>query len=246
MIKKKRAKLNNTIDILNWDSNFFNNKICRINGSITNVDELSNILIELSKQDIDLAYYSSPFALGGHLLISKLYSINLVDRKTTYVKKINQDAPFHNSVIKYASKYPNQKLLDLSVQSGVYSRFKVDNKIGRSKYEELYKEWITNSVNKKIAKEVLVYLQNEIAGFVTLGEKNSRADIGIIAVDEHYRGKGIGKGLMLSAEKWFANYSNFTQIQVVTQGDNAPACKLFESCGYKVDKVDFFYHLWRK
>ena len=97
-----------------------------------------------------------------------------------------------------------------------------------------------------MAKEVFIYQENQIiAGFVTLGEKKSRAEIGIIAVDNNYRGKGIGKSLMFAAENWFAG-KKYNEIRVVTQGDNLPACRLYESCGYKTDNVEYFYHLWKK
>ena len=110
----------------------------------------------------------------------------------------------------------------------------------------MYALWMINSLNRKIAKEVLVFSENnDLSGFVTLGEKNNRADIGIIAVDHISRGKGIGKILMTSAEKWFSDLG-YESIQVVTQGDNYPACRLYESCGYEVDTVEFFYHIWRK
>ena len=103
-----------------------------------------------------------------------------------------------------------------------------------------------NSINRKIAKEVLAFTENNaLAGFVTLGEKNNKADIGIIAVDHSFRGKGIGKTLMTSAEKWFSNLG-YSSMQVVTQGDNYPACRLYESCGYLVEAVEFFYHIWKK
>jgi dTDP-4-amino-4,6-dideoxy-D-galactose acyltransferase len=103
-----------------------------------------------------------------------------------------------------------------------------------------------NCVNRKIAMEVLVYDMNKtIAGVVTLGEKQLRADIGLIAVDDLYRGKGIGTSLMLSAESWFASHTNFDLIQVVTQGANIAARSLYERCGYSVEKIEYVYHFWK-
>ena len=237
--------MNSTIEILDWDSNFFDLRVGRINGTISDGNELAGVLEELKILDIDLGYYSSPVPLENHQDISLPYHINLVDKKTTYLKKITGNAPVNNSITGFKGEYPDEKLLALAIESGIYSRFNVDKKIGRSKYEALYKAWINNSVNKKIAKEVLVYMENQIiAGFVTLGEKNSRADIGIISVDSDHRGKGIGKSLMLNAENWFAN-RNYIHIQVVTQGDNLAACRLYESCGYEIDRLEYLYHLWK-
>jgi dTDP-4-amino-4,6-dideoxy-D-galactose acyltransferase len=236
-----------TVIILDWDSQFFEKKIGRIESIITNRNELLGVTSKLTKLNVDLAYYSSVSSLSKGLMYSDSYDIKLVDRKTTYKKRIDQGVPFNSCVNKYAKDFPEQQLLDLSVESGVYSRFKIDDRIGGDKYQDLYRTWIINSVNKKLAAEVLVYKLNEtIAGFVTLGEKKGRADIGIIAVSSAFRGKGIAKSLMLSAENWFFQNSGFKEIQVVTQGDNLPACKLYESCGYEIDKVEYFYHLWKK
>lgn len=234
------------IEILNWDSNFFNIKVSRINEIISDQVQLENILIELKRLGIELSYYSAPNPLDNFELPSDFYEFNLVDKKTTYLKKIEK-VDIHNKLVsEYDADYPDDKLINLAIQSGIYSRFNVDKKIGRKNYEKLYEEWIINSVNKKLAKKVLVYKEESgIIGFITLGVKNMIADIGIIAVDSDYRGQGIGKILMAAAENWFAN-NHYNQIQVVTQGDNLPACKLYETSGYKVTRMEYFYHLWTK
>jgi len=236
----------NYFDILNWDSIFFGLKIGKINTKISNQAELSKILNECKNQEVVLIYYSSGFPLNTFQFTSEVYEICPVDKKITYLKNTDVHIPYNQTVSTYQENFPNDKLINLAIQSGIYSRFNIDKKIDRIKFEELYKEWMINSVNKKLAKEVLIYKnKGVIEGFVTLGEKLGVADIGIIAVDEYSRGKGIGKILMTAAENWFAN-NHYNQIQVVTQGDNLPACKLYEATGYKIKSVEYFYHLWRK
>lgn len=242
----KRKKLNTDFEILEWDSNFFGLKVCRVNKPGTSNNELTEILKVLSSLHIDLVYYSNKNELTILDGISEFYDIRLVDKKTTYAKQLMNTVAPNESISEYNENYPEKKLIELAIESGVYSRFNVDDKVSKEKYKELYRLWIINSVNKKLAKAVLVFrTDNEIAGFVTLGEKNSRADIGIIAVDALHRGKGIGKSLLLSAEKWFIE-KKYTSIQVVTQGENKPACRLYENCGFNIDKVEYFYHMWRK
>lgn len=228
-----------------WDSNFFKLNVYKIKNT-NNVDELIEVLLILKKIGANLIYYSSTSPLIEFNDISKIYDVNFVDRKMTYSKKIDEKSFYNPFITGYKKDYPEKDLLNLAVQSGVYSRFNLDKRIGITNYENLYKEWIINSVNKKFAKEVLVYYDEDIiAGFATLGEKNSIADIGIIAVNSNYRGKGIGKSLIHSSENWFLN-KDYKNIQVVTQGDNIPACKLYESCGYKVSRLEYFYHFWEK
>ena len=233
------------VEILTWDSNFFNIKVGRIKNNSGSV-QFENVLSELKILGIELSYYSTPSLLNNLESTSDFYEFNLVDKKTTFIKKIEKISTHNKFVSIYDLDYPEDKLINLAIQSGIYSRFNIDKKIDQIKFEELYKEWMINSVNKKLAKEVLTYkTKGVIEGFVTLGEKLGVADIGIIAVDEYSRGKGIGKILMSAAENWFAN-NHYNQIQVVTQGDNLPACKLYEATGYKIKKVEYFYHLWRK
>ena len=233
------------VEILTWDSNFFNIKVGRIKNNSGSV-QFENVLSELKILGIELSYYSTPRLLNNLESTSDFYEFNLVDKKTTFIKKIEKISTHNKFVSIYDLDYPEDKLINLAIQSGIYSRFNIDKKIDQIKFEELYKEWMINSVNKKLAKEVLTYkTKGVIEGFVTLGEKLGVADIGIIAVDEYSRGKGIGKILMSAAENWFAN-NHYNQIQVVTQGDNLPACKLYEATGYKIKKVEYFYHLWRK
>ncbi len=231
---------------LDWDSIFFDFNVGRINGSIKKEQDLQRIEVLIEEKNNKLCYYSTNKELPTFVFESKSLDFVLVDKKTTYSKIINSELEINKSISTVDNKISKEKLIELAIQSGVYSRFNVDKKIGKEKFEEMYSLWMINSINHKIAKEVFIITENkEIVGFVTLGEKNKRADIGIIAVDNIFRGKGIGKTLMTSAEKWFSN-SGYSSIQVVTQGDNIPACKLYESCGYKKESVELFYHIWKK
>lgn len=233
-------------DILAWDSNFFGYKVGRINDLPVTKDDLSHFIKNIKQDNLELAYFSSSKAQINILnSFATHFDIKLVDTKVTYHKVLKNNPVTDKNIVAYTKDYPEEKLLNLAVESGVYSRFNVDKNIASSKFEALYQTWMINSVNKKIAKEVLVcYIKDEIAGFVTLGEKNNRADIGIIAVDKNFRGQGIGKSLMFAAENWFIQ-KGYASIQVVTQKNNFPACGLYEYCGYEVDKMDYFFHLWR-
>lgn len=235
---------NNGYQFLEWDSNFLKLKVCKIIS--TEINLTKSILEEIYKNDFDLVYLSSAEKINFETNFIQNFEIRLVDIKTTYLKSNLIQSPDSNHNKTYTASIPEKKLIELALESGMYSRFKVDSNIPEAKFEELYTLWITNSVNKQIADEVIVnYQNNEISGFITLGIKNMIGDIGIIAVDSKYRGQKIGKSLIYSAENYFLN-QGIDSIQVVTQGVNLPACNLYASCGYTISEENYFYHLWRK
>jgi len=238
--------MNQSLANLEWDSDFFNFNVGRVEGTLDTQSDLENVEKLIRNRNSRLSYYSSTKELPHLVNLSNELDFVLVDRKTTYIKTINPELVIGQNISTIDRDTPDEKLKGLAIQSGIFSRFNVDQRIDRIKFEELYGLWMINSLNRKIAKEVLISTtDNAISGFVTIGEKNKRADIGIIAVDKAFRGNGIGKLLMTSAEKWFSNIG-YKSIQVVTQGDNVPACKLYESCGYTVESIEYYYHIWEK
>lgn len=229
--------MNQKFSKLDWDSNFFDFNVGRITGSIKNEQDLQNVETLIAENNTKLCYYSTDKELPELIFKSKRLDFILVDRRTTYSKVINSDLEINKSISTNHDRISVDKLIELAIQSGINSRFNVDKKIGKEKYEEMHRLWMINSLNHKIAKEVFGLTVNKnIAGFVTLGEKNNRAQIGLIGVDTVFRRKGIGKLLMASAEKWFSN-AGFESIRVGKQRNNIPACKLYESCGYKIESV---------
>lgn len=229
---------------LEWDTNFFGYSIARFepNQGI-NESEFADQIEICKRQGIQLIYCFCNDESQER--IADQFG-QLVDKKVTFYKRFNLDSPFLQSemVEEYMSDEPTEKLYDLAIQSGVYSRFNVDSKLPREKFEELYRIWIKNSTNKTKAFKVYVAKQGEqIVGMITLGQKGDRADIGLLAVDSNYRGKGIGRALMNAAEKEFIA-KDFKDGQVVTQKNNTPACGLYESCGYTAEKIESIYHIW--
>ena len=229
------------IEILDWDSGFFGYKVARARTGLSTAD-IPLLLQELDTAKVKLAYYFS----DDQIIFpdNNSFEVKLVDKKLTYLKQV-QSFETCEFISTYHSEDIPEELLNLSLESGHCSRFNVDENIGRQKFEELYRQWIRASLTGQLNYKVLVYKrEGNIAGFVTIGNKGDFADIGLIAVDERYRGQGIGKYLVQAAE----NYCNdsLVKIQVVTQAANKAACRLYEKCGFEIGSTEFVYHLWKK
>lgn len=196
------------------------------------------------KGKVRLVYYASDFPLEGSDDLLKEFNGLLADQKTTFYKAATETSEQHPNIVAYQEGMNTDELVELSIASGIYSRYKTDPKIGEEKYQALYSAWMLNSIKGILAKEVLVYaVDSEALGTVTLTIKDNVAEIGVIAVKESKRGLGIGKALMGAADV-FAAAHELPGIRVVTQGANKPACALYTGKGYEIKKVEYFYHFW--
>jgi dTDP-4-amino-4,6-dideoxy-D-galactose acyltransferase len=224
--------MKNDIKYLEWDSLFFDKKI----GQITIERELD--ILQEDKSKYDLIYV---FSKNGEL------NLNLVDKKVIYLidDLISYKDEINNIELFQDSQNNHADLLNLALQSGKHSRFKSDSNFKDEDYKKLYTEWIKKSISKDLATDIIIKKsKNKIIGFATLARKTDElADIGLVAVDLAYRGKGLAKEIIMNTLKLAAR-QGYKKIQVVTQLDNKPANILYEKVGFKKDNLTYIYHIW--
>jgi dTDP-4-amino-4,6-dideoxy-D-galactose acyltransferase len=240
--------MNNYYDILEWDSLFFGYKVASIHPSKLVALDLNSLLRELSNSKVKLAYFfvdpSDEVSMNSIANASGL----LVDEKVTYYIEgfKGSEAGGASLIRSYDKTYPSESLKELALQSGQFSRFKLDPNFKNNEFENLYFEWINSSVKKRIADEILVYYDNNVEkGFVTLAVKKDRGSIGLIAVDQRERGKSVGRNLINESYAFFIK-QNINMIEVVTQKANIGACHFYESLGFEVKSIINIFHLWIK
>ena len=123
------------------------------------------------------------------------------------------------------------------------TRFYADPRFPDGRCDDLYENWIRDSVNGWV-KEILVYeLNGRVVGFVTLHLEVGHAWIGLIAVHKMSRGVGIGAQLVAGALNWAAR-EGAERMTVVTQGCNIPAQRTFQRAGFVVCDTSVWLHKW--
>lgn len=239
-------------ELLPWDSNFFGFGVARLLTNQAGKSNLAETLALLKTQNVRLVYWATDPESRETQDAAKQVGGLLVDKKITYMMPLSPLSQTENddekNVEEYTEHSVTEELRVLAIAAGIFSRFRVDPNIPREKFEALYMQWITASVEKKMADVVLVMRDHEsveqpLLGFVTVGKKNDRGDIGLLAVAERARGRGVGTVLVHAAQQW-QRAQGLAVGQVVTQGDNIAACKLYQRCGYAPERVDNIYHFW--
>jgi dTDP-4-amino-4,6-dideoxy-D-galactose acyltransferase len=125
------------------------------------------------------------------------------------------------------------------------TRFYADPRFPDERCDSFYETWLVRSCEGWADAVLVAEAEGEAAGFVTCHADRSaaRGSIGLIAVHESARGRGIGAELVRGAVDWCAR-RGLREVAVVTQGRNVAAQRTFESCGFRVESVGLWFHKW--
>ena len=237
--------MKNKFEIVEWDSNFFDFKVAKINQFDT-IEELELISEELKSNRIKLAYvFSKPNSKMNAIL--KQVNVFLADEKVTFSCKI--DEIIENEEDSFIEEYQDfivtDKMLDIAIQTSEYSRFRVDANFKNEEFKKLYYQWIKNAVEHQENGKLFVYQEKKtLKGLIYLKEINDNiGSISLIGVDEGYRGEQIGTKLISHANFYFSNLGK-KEVQVVTQKANVLACNFYTKNGFQIIDTVNVYHLW--
>ena len=85
-----------------------------------------------------------------------------------------------------------------------------------------------------------------IEGYVSFGPSaEGNGTIGLIGVAPAARGAGVGRRLVARAASELFDAGS-SRISVITQAGNAPAMRLYQSCGFTVSRLGFWMHWHRE
>jgi len=93
-------------------------------------------------------------------------------------------------------------------------------------------------------RQYIIKIFADFERIIAIGEKQGRAEIGFVVVDEISRGRHIGFDLVNQADS-VAYELGFSKKQVMTQLKNRIACQFYQKCQFSVDKTTNIYHYWR-
>lgn len=236
---------------LEWDSNIFGFSIGKIdNLFIKMADPLKyNFLQNIIQDCIKERYVHLVCRIG----IKDFAMLNLLEKMQFNIADIQLtlsasgdllDVPLPSSnkfEIRSAKTDDLEQLREIVKDGFTDTRFVVDSRYPREKVNQLYFEWVKNSVLDP-AQSVFVVKDNSterLIGFsicnfdpdseITLGIKIGCIDL--IAVAKNYRNQGIGQMLVKFVLSWFK--AKVDKVEIRTQVSNIPAIRAFMNGGFK-------------
>ncbi len=122
-------------------------------------------------------------------------------------------------------------------------RLRVDPQIPKSRARHSRREWVRNGFKGRAEAIYVAESENRLVGFALLRSKGDTEGVGeieLIAVDPAFHGKGIGKGLVAEAIRYYQGKTS--EIQVGTQAKNLEAIGLYTRMGFSVIRSELSFH----
>lgn len=246
------------IQRLDWDSSFFGYEVGKMNVE----KDMDPIQFKKEAQNFQLVYVYSPEPIhhlpenSKHVVTHLDWEINLAQniQIMDYPSLLDDKENMKDGIFEINKRsliQPNlseifprlhEEVEELAILSGKFSRFNLDTQFINNEFNKLYIQWIRNAVWGE--ERVLVYrLDFHLRGIITLVSNAKKGRIGLIAVSEGCRGKGIGKQL-LQAGIDLSRQNGQEMLQIGTQKINKPATGLYQKMGFQLSGQTEIYHWW--
>lgn len=233
---------------LEWDTNYFGVSSARVN--------LNGILEELDKEEIiafckDYDFVtilnSNNIKENNHWIGNKTPAF-LADMNIQFSKNLVERLDYNDDDTTYVVNClsRNEQIVNIAKKSFNYSRFFNDPSLTQKKASEIYLYWTECAFNQQDKYFVVSEKEGKIAGYLLFSLTSEKSSvIELIAVDEKYQGKNVGKSLIKKMELFLIN-KRIEKIKVGTQVNNISAVKFYTAMGFKYKCCGSVYHLWRK
>ncbi len=229
--------------LLDWDTRFFGFPVARLEAQELAPAELSDCLewarergvrcIYVLREQDDTISAAALSAIGSQS----------IDERSTYTAVLRADVPHPSAGIRIAQALDVPRLKEIAAVAYTDARFFVDTRFDPERSAALYMTWIERSVH---GGADLVLVEGPLGApraSASVHFLPDRAQIGLVSVAPEARGQGLARALLLGLMEATIQ-RGLTRMDVVTQGRNLAARKLYESLGFHLTRVQCWHHLW--
>ncbi len=238
----------NVITLMEWDSKFWNKKICFIGPKKLTQNIIFRCNKFIKKNKIQMIQFLSECHDLETVNIAEKNNFGFKDIRITLEKKINK----HTKKLLFPKNFSFRKatmrdfeiIKPVAKNSYLDSRYYFDTKFSLKKVKQFYTGWLEKAILGTFDTFcLLICYHNKPIGFCTIKIKSKDAFIGLFSISEKFQRKGLSQ-LLLSYADIELRKLNIFKINVITQGRNYSALKAYQASGFKIARTELWYHKW--
>lgn len=231
--------------VLPWDSEFFGFRIGRLKSPRLTAESLRAALAWAAAERLRCAYFFAEADCPETLARAHEGGFRFVDvRMELSVTLAGQAVAPALSAFRPAEAADLPAVETLSRIAHHDTRFFKDTNFPTTRSADLYAEWIRRDY--RVHRIFVVPGENAgIAGYITCQTDAvpGVGRIGLVAVAETERRRGLGRVLVEGALQWFRG-TGCKEVRVVTQASNVPAQRVYQSLGFRTAETCATFHRW--
>lgn len=237
-----------SLNVLPWDSDFFGFPVARLAGSSLHESQLPAIESWCRAQRVRCLYFLADGSSPDTLKAAHAGGFQFADMRMVFERPLAglADRDSKAACIRSARKEELHLLQAMAGELHKNTRFFKDTHFPRERAAELYAEWLRRSFeDPKCAVLTAANSSGRSCGYVTceIGDAEGTGRIGLIGVDESWRGQGMGAALVRAALAWLSS-AGASRVQVATQADNLVAMRLYTAHGFMPVEAGAWFHRW--
>lgn len=230
---------------LTWDTDYFGFPIARIYPLRLTDRILSLALREADELGIECTYYLCDCHHPESVRLAEAAGFHFVDIRLTFERAVEQEPAAADPAVREATADDLEELLPIARGAYGYSRYFFDHRFPLEQCERFYSDWLEKSVRGELGTAVFVIDEGDgPLGYIALDHDTVlTASISLVGVGDRARGRGVGQRLVRHALTWAAT-EGYGRVEVVTQGRNYEAQRLYQRAGFITKKNELWYHRW--
>jgi dTDP-4-amino-4,6-dideoxy-D-galactose acyltransferase len=239
-----RESVEPTGRLLPWDTEFFGFRIGRLNAEHLDDAGLRAARDWVAAERVRCAYFFGDAECATTLACAHTGGYKFVDLRMEFVLELRGEPAVAPREVRPAMVEDLPAIEALCRISHQDTRFFKDSNFPAERARDLYAEWIRRDFR---LHHILVVpgTNGQIAGYITCQTEGSPAigRIGLVAVSETERRRGLGRILLAAALHWF-HTRGCPEVRVVTQASNIAAQRVYQTQGFRTAAANATFHLW--
>lgn len=230
---------------LPWDSSFFGLRIGRLTRPRLSPHALSEALHWCESHDIDCLYFLADSDHQETVQLAEATSFRFVDIRLTLTLSNFPEGPREGlgQGVRLFAEPDLDALKAIARESHADSRFYFDGAFPKERCEALFETWIERSCQGWAKAVFVAELNGAVVGYCTCHIEGGIGSIGLIALASRAQGQSLGRNLIAAAIS-YVRQQGISRLEVVTQGRNVQAQRLYHKSGFVTDSVKLWYHKW--
>jgi GNAT superfamily N-acetyltransferase len=235
-------------ELLDWDSDHFGFPIAQVTGDALTRMGAEAVDAWCRDRGIRCLYLSADVGDAESARATAVHGFRIVDVRAVMRRLYTGLLELETGpevTVREATEADLAFARKLAARSHRTSRFYFDGNFPRERCDALYETWVERASRDPDRRLLIAVVDDEPVGYMCCGplgpDREGHGEL--VAIDERFRGQGLGRALHFGEYRDYAARGALTQLAVISLR-NVVNIRLHEQLEFLTDKVEVFFHKW--